>query len=381
MKTAFDIVAFAVGVVIVVTTLLSAIRATILPRGVQSRLTGAVTLGVRAGFRLASGRAASYARRDRAMAMLGPVSLLALLLTWLVLLLVAYGLMYLAVATTSVARAIELSGSSITTLGTTATGQLFADLLTYSEAGLGLLLVTMLITYLPSIYGAFSRRENGVALLEVRAGDPPQATTMLIRYHRIEMLGSRLTELWRRWEEWFADVEESHTSFPTLAFFRSPQPHQSWITAAGTVLDAASLWVAAVDHEPDPDAQLCLRAGFLCLRRVANVFSVPYPADPQPADPITIARVEFDAAWTQMTDAGMTLRPDRDAAWEAFRGWRVNYDTVLLNLARLVEAPPAPWVSDRTPLRSEQTWSVRGALVSAAGRPSGRGRWSGRRDR
>ncbi|MGH9060213.1 MAG: hypothetical protein ACRDZY_11970, partial [Acidimicrobiales bacterium] len=208
-----------------------------------------------------------------------------------------------------------------------------------------------------------------MALLEVRAGNPPRATTMLIRYHRIEMLGYRLTELWRSWESWFADVEETHTSFPTLAFFRSPQPQQSWITAAGTILDGASLWVAAVDHERDPDAQLCLRAGYLCLRRVANVFSVPYPEDPQAGDPITISRQEFDQAFDQMAEAGMTMRADRDAAWDDYRGWRVNYDTVLLNLARVVEAPVAPWVSDRTPLRPEQTWSLRSALVSRPVRP------------
>src|SRR5262249_41093178 len=82
-------------------------------------------------------------------------------------------------------------------------------------------------------YGAFSRRESGVALLQVRAGNPPRATNMLIRYHRIEESRYRLTELWRTWEVWFADIEETHTTFPILAFFRSPQPERSWITSAG----------------------------------------------------------------------------------------------------------------------------------------------------
>jgi hypothetical protein len=30
-------------------------------------------------------------------------------------------------------------------------------------------------------------------------------------------------------------------------------------------------------------------------------------------------------------------------------GWRVNYDTVLQLLAKLVMAPPAPWITDRGP--------------------------------
>ncbi len=52
----------------------------------------------------------------------------------------------------------------------------------------------------------------------------------------------------------------------------------------------------------------------------------------------------------EMEAAGVPLLANRDAAWEAWKGWRVNYDTVLLNLARLVEAPLAPWVSDRSPV-------------------------------
>jgi hypothetical protein len=43
------------------------------------------------------------------------------------------------------------------------------------------------------------------------------------------------------------------------------------------------------------------------------------------------------------------MKPDRDAAWAAFAGWRVNYDSVLLALATLVMAPYAPWSSDRSP--------------------------------
>src|SRR6202000_678313 len=101
-------------------------------------------------------------------------------------------------------------------------------------------------------YQAFSRREAGVALLRVRAGVPPRAATMLIRYHRIEGKAEhRLSALWQTWEQWFVDIEETHVTFPVLAFFRSPQPQQSWVTAAGALLDAASFWVAAIEHPAD----------------------------------------------------------------------------------------------------------------------------------
>jgi hypothetical protein len=173
---------------------------------------------------------------------------------------------------------------------------------------------------------------------------------MLIRYHRIEERRYQLRELWREWEAWFTDIEESHTTFPILVYFRSPQPDRSWITAAGTVLDAASFWAGCVEHPMDPDVQLCIRAGFLSLRHIADSLGVRYPPDPAPDDPITISRSEWDEAMAEMEAAGMPLIPDREEAWAAWRGWRVNYDTVLLRLARQVEAPVAPWESDRSPL-------------------------------
>jgi hypothetical protein len=192
----------------------------------------------------------------------------------------------------------------------------------------------------------------------VRAGTPPTAWTLLIRYYRIGST-DRLTELWQQWEGWFAALEESHTSFPILGFFRSPQPDQSWVTAAGTILDAASLWASSIEHPNDPEAQLCIRAGFVALRRLASFFNVPYDTDPAPDDPITISRAEYDEAIATMAEAGLPIRADRDAAWRSYQGWRVNYDTVVLNLSRLVEAPIAPWTSDRSPLQRDQEWSLR----------------------
>jgi len=356
LRTAADILLFAAGVAVAGLTLLSAVRSTNLPRAAQDRLARLSLLAVRALFRLRVGRSADYHRRDRVMAMLAPVTLLVLLSTWILALVGAYTLMYLAVATDSVTKAIELSGSSIVTLGDAVPSGLGANLVSYSEAALGLLLLALLITYLPSIYGAFARRELGVSLLRVRAGDPPQATTMLIRYHRIDESHSRLRELWQSWETWFAELDESHTSFPILAFFRSPQPEQSWVTAAGALLDGASLWVSAVEHPADPEAQLCIRAGFQALGRVAATLGLHEVTEPSPDDPIAVNRSEWERAVDELVAAGVPVLTDRERMWRDWRGWRVNYDTVLLDLARLVEAPPAPWVSDRSSLGGGRRW-------------------------
>jgi len=74
------------------------------------------------------------------------------------------------------------------------------------------------------------------------------------------------------------------------------------------------------------------------------VSGIDHPRNPAPGDPISVDRATFDAVVAQLEGAGVPLRPDRDQAWRDFAGWRVNYDQVLLNLAREVEAPPAPGI-------------------------------------
>jgi hypothetical protein len=169
---------------------------------------------------------------------------------------------------------------------------------------------------------------------------------MLIRAHRIRGLDV-LTNLWEEWEIWFSEIEESHTSLPALVFFRSVKPQRSWLTASGAVLDAAALYASTLDLPRNPQAELCIRAGYLALRYIADFFNIPYPANVQRGDPISITRAEFDEAYNQLQAAGLAVKPNRDACWLDYAGWRVNYDVVLLSLAELTMAPYAPWSSDR----------------------------------
>lgn len=349
-----------IGAAVVVATVLSAVRTTVLPRAAGGLFVRAIFKATRFVFKLWVGRSASYDRRDRVMAMFGPIALFMLLATWMVLVVAAFTVLFLVDGVTSLPTALSLSGASITTLGTEIPHGAVPTVLSYIEAAVGLLLLTLMITFLPSIYGAFSRREAGVSLLQVRAGDPPRAATLLIRHYRIDPDAVRLKELWRTWESWFTDIEETHTTFQVLAFFRSPQPARSWITAAGTLLDAAGLWIAAVEHDRDPDAAWCLRTGFLTLRRLGASFGLLVEPEPTAGDPIAISRWEWEEVLDELAAAGLPVKADRDEAWKAWAGWRVNYDVVLLELARLVEAPLAPWVSDRSPVVSPRRSRMRG---------------------
>jgi hypothetical protein len=358
---------FVLGVGLIAVTLLSAVKTFVLPRSAPDQIVRVVFVAIRRVFNLRLRWTQSYAERDRVMAFFAPISLLALVPAWLALILAGYAGIFWSLGTTTWPEAIRLSGSSLLTLGFAATDDLAKMLLSFSEATIGLILIALLIAYLPTMYAAFSRREAAVDLLEVRAGSPPSAVEMIQRYHRIHGLG-RLSELWQEWEKWFVDIEESHTSLAALVFFRSPEPEHSWITAAGAVLDAASLTRSTLDIPTDPQADLCIRAGYLALRRIADFFEVPYNPDPHYGDPIQVSRGEFEVACERFAEQGVSLKPDRDQAWRDFSGWRVNYDTVLIALADLTMAPPAPWSGDR----SESQTGHPSFLIRRKGRTSAR---------
>ena len=226
MITMLAVLAFGVGALLVVSTVLSAIMTLVVPRALPVAITRWVFRGVRALFRLRGSRARSFEARDRDLALYGPLSLFALAATWLVLTGTGYMLLFWSLGARPLREALVLSGSSIYTLGFAVPPNLPTTVLAFTEAGFGLVLLAMVISYLPTMYQSFQRREAAVAALDVRANTPPTAAALLIRS---SIIGGwdRLEELWRQWESWFVDVTETHPSLAALVFFRSPHWEQS----------------------------------------------------------------------------------------------------------------------------------------------------------
>ncbi|MCP5099308.1 MAG: hypothetical protein GY943_27460, partial [Chloroflexi bacterium] len=235
---ALRVLAFLVGIVLVGYTFISATRTFVLPRSASVKLTRFVFSTNRKLFDLVIKRLPTYEQRDSLMAIYAPLTLLIIVPTWLMLTTVGYALMFWGTGITPFVDAFLLSGSSILTLGFVTADTLFQTILAFTEATVGLILVAMLISYLPTMYAAFSKRETAVSLLEVRAGIPPTAPELIWRLHGFGQVIETST-FWASWEAWFTEVDETHTSLAALVFFRSPQPNQSWVNAAGAVLDGA----------------------------------------------------------------------------------------------------------------------------------------------
>src|SRR5437762_10962620 len=116
---------------------------------------------------------------------------------------------------------------------------LFRSLIGLFEAASGVAVVFIVIGYLPAVYAAFSRRETAVSQLATRGGSPPAAGLLLHqaigRQHWQELKG----EL-QAWEEWAAELMETHLSYPLLGFYRSQHVSQNWLAALTAMVDVAA---------------------------------------------------------------------------------------------------------------------------------------------
>lgn len=337
------LIGFIFGMVIVLLTARSFIRMFVLPRAAQDPVVRIFFLTMRKIFDLFVNRLSDYKSKDQLMAYYAPVTLILLLPFWYSLMLIGYMFMFWGMGAESWYLAFRDSGSSLLTLGFEPVDNIPFSILAFSEAVIGLILVALLIAYLPTMYAAFSRRETIVKLLEVRAGNPPTAVKMLSRYYRNQGL-DQLSDGWRRWENWFAEIDESHTSLAALVFFRSPQADHSWVTSAAAVLDCASLYLSAVERPFDIQAALCIRAGYLALQHISDFFGIPYRRSVEPGDEISITHSQFFQALKFLEEQGVPLKANREQAWIDFMGWRVNYDDSLQGISRLVMSPAMVWM-------------------------------------
>ena len=233
------------------------------------------------------------------------------------------------------------------------TGEADASLtvIDYVAAASGLIVVALQIGYLPTLYGAFNRRETEVTLLSSRAGAPAWGPEILARtlWGISEGdTGPVLGDLFRSWERWSAELAESHTTYVVLVRLRSPRPLSHWLTALLAVMDAAALHLAiAPAREPKLPARLLLRMGFTALEQIARAVGIAVPQEADPDAPISISYEQFQDAVEELRRLGYPVERTSEQAWPHFRGWRANYDIAALGLARELDAPPAMWSGPR----------------------------------
>jgi hypothetical protein len=340
-------VGFAIGVLIVVGTAGSVMRTLVVPRGLTSKL--AVFVGRKLTLRtllFVANRFDNYEMKDRILAISAPVSLLTLLSAWLMLLFAGFALMLWPLVPGPFSVALRESGSSLLTLGFAGTAVTGATAIHFIAAATGLVVVALQIAYLPTLYGAFNRREMLVTMLQSRAGSPAWGPELLIRAHMVSLMDS-LPALYAEWERWAAEVAESHTTYPTLVWFRSPHPLRSWVVGLLAVMDSAALYLSLSPSRAPVEARLCIRMGFTALRDIASAVHVTFDPDPYPNQQIALTYEEYIGGVRKLQEVGFAMERTPEDAWQDFRGWRVNYESLCYALADATVAVPGPWSGPR----------------------------------
>jgi hypothetical protein len=347
-----EVVAFALGIFLLALTFWDLFETVIVPRPTPGwfRIGRYLVRGSWRGLRaIRDGRPGrSY---ERVLGLFAPAATVALLAAWLVCLIVGYGLVLYALrdelrpVPPDLGSTLYFAATSVLTLG-------FGDIvaagaparLVISTAAIsGLGVVALVVTFLFSLYGSYQRREIEVVTLQAVAGGPPSAVTLFETYAQLK-LTDRIPELFLDWERWAAEVLDSHVAYPLLGYFRSSHDNLSWISALGTVLDAASLVLTTIKNTPRGEAKLFKRVG---AHLVEDIYSLGF----RTGEPTNLDRSDFDAACDRLEDAGYLLE-DRDRAWPAFEAARGTYAPRLEAMARYWATPATSWLGDPVALRS-----------------------------
>jgi len=359
------LLALLAGVAIILVILWDGFEAVVLPRRVARRLR-LVRLVVRATWRLwaAVGRRLPAGhRRETYLSYYGPLLLIVLLATWAAGLVFGFALVHWGLGSqlsdpewpVSFATDLYISGTTFFTLGLgdVAPRSWAARFVTVAEAGIGFGFLALVVGYLPVFYNAFAQRETRITMLDEWAGSPPTAAGLLWRLARDKSVPAMAVFL-REWEQWCAELLESHLSYPVLAYFRSQHGNQSWLAGLTMVLDTCAFVLAAVEEAPRREAWLTFAMARHTAVDLCQVFETPptlLPADRLPAADLTRMR-------TMLREAGLSVHEDADMEQRLAESRRMYEPYVhALSIRLLVPLPgwiPVPGARDnwqRSPWR------------------------------
>lgn len=347
------ILAAIAGLLVILITLWDAFETVILPRRVtrRVRLTSLFYSSIWVPWSFLIRHVTNNRRRrDKYLGLFGPLFLLLLLAIWAAGLIFGYALLFWAADAKLTASAesvnfltyLYLSGVTFFTLGYGDITPVFplGRTLAVIEAATGFGLLAIVISYLPILYQAFSRREASISLMDARAGSPSSAVELL-RRHRAEDSFDDLSRLLSEWERWSAELLESHLSYPVLCYFRSQHDNQSWLGALTTVLDTCALVMVGVDHAPVWQARMTFAMARHAVVDIAQVFKTR-PSNVQCCDD-RLTRSDLDRMRRILEENGIRLS-DGEETEQRLLELRLMYEPYVSALSEWLMMPLPPWI-------------------------------------
>ncbi|HEY2860767.1 MAG TPA: two pore domain potassium channel family protein [Terracidiphilus sp.] len=289
-------------------------------------------------------------RRETAFSFYGPLSLILLLACWAAVILFGFGLVFHGIGSPFFDNRqhpgfwsdLYLSGTAIFTMGPTDAGPInqAARWLMVMESGIGFAFLAIVMGYFPVLYGAFSRREVSISLLDARAGSPPTAAE-LMRRHAHDGAEEALVTLLIEWERWSAELLESHISFPLLCYFRSQHTNQSWISALTAILDTCALTIAGVRGHEARQAQLT----FAMARHAMVDLSQVVSQKPVLNAPDRLPHERYNQLYGVLCQGGVSMCRDGEAE-KRLMDMRRLYEPYAEALSAYFHMPLPPWIAE-----------------------------------
>jgi hypothetical protein len=366
------VAAFIAGLFFCLGVALDAFQTIILPRRPTGRfqITRIFFIATWTPWVMMAERASNKKVREQIYSVYGPLSLLLLLLLWALLLISGFAMFYFSMrspfgdalmghstsAWAQFGTDLYVSGTTLFTLGLgdVVPHRLLARGLIIFESGVGLGFVALVIGYLPVLYQAFSHREVSVALLDARAGSPPNAGELL-RRHAFEGGQEALSALLAEWERWSAEILESHISYPILCYYRSQHDNQSWLSALVSILDTCALLISVVEGTPSRQAQLTFVMARHALIDLGHVFHIEeLRAWQRQSELDRLPPKDFYRLCEALGDNHLRLCGDPAAA-KRLNTIRALYEPYAFALSEYLRMPLPVWVA---PPKENDQWSV-----------------------
>ncbi len=296
-------------------------------------------------------------KRHKFLNLVGPLMLPFLLLTYIVLLVFAFALIYYPhladsftatqeAAGTGFDDALYFSGLSLTTVGygdvVPRTGAM--RFVAVFESAVGIISITLAITYLLTIYGALEHKRIAALSLYHQAGEGADAAGF-IAHHYVEGQFYGLRGALSTATRDLQALLESHVEHPVIHYFHPSEVYKSLPRMLFLLLESCSLIRTSLDPEENSDLRNYpeVRTLAASARHVLNelLFSLDIERRERPRQETPAERAEDDERWhkryrqsiERLDGAGIVTRRNLDAGWKEYRVQRQEWESKLQRLS------------------------------------------------
>jgi hypothetical protein len=299
----------------------------------------------------------SRANRHRLLNMVGPLLLPLLIVLYLVLLVTAFALVYYPRVAGGFVYAVEqpdpgwldalyFSGVTLTTVGygDVMPRTTFLRFLALFESASGLIVISLAITYILTVYTALERKRAVAVSVYHQAGEGADVAGF-IAHHFVEGRFYGLRDALRTVTRDLQGLHESHIDHPVIHYFHPVEVYKGTPRVLFLLLETCTVIRAALDREQNEDLRnypevRTLDAGVrhvltqlvdsLDLERRAHLRK---PTRPEAAEDEARWRRRYEQTLARLKDSGIKTRQEPERGWEEYRAQREEWESELRRLA------------------------------------------------